>query len=197
MHRSAVSTRRVPSPKAAPPAPSQPSFVSPALLTSLASAHAFFDANRAGFLSIADLGPTLRACGFVLTSADVDAIIRGSAPVYGSRITRDALVDIVATLVLPRYAPPSHDDVRHAFDGWVALRALGSSEPPRTWLHLAELHALLTEHGDALSTAEFLRLLRALHVSPGTATVGVAELLRGVGLGAAHHSPSSVKPARR
>ena len=187
------STRAPVSPPAAAPPDSS---VTPALFNALMSAHTFFDTNRGGFLSASDLGPSLRACGFVLTSADVDAIVRGALPVYGSRISRDALVNIVSTLVLPQYVPPSRDETRQTFDAWVNLRAHGLSEPPRSWLHLSEVHALLTEHGDALSTTEFLALLRALDVSPGTDTVGIAELLRGVGLASAH-SPSSVKPARR
>jgi Ca2+-binding EF-hand superfamily protein len=131
----------------------------------LASAFAFYDANRDGRLEGSEICTVLRAVGFCPTEAEARALATaaGSEP-----ITLPELQLLVATLVVPRLssdAAAAPAAVRSALGSFVELagRGEGSSQAgPSACISLGDLSRALTKTGEPLSHLEFFTLLRHL-----------------------------------
>jgi hypothetical protein len=148
---------------------------SAALAARLASAHAFADADRDGYVTLAELAFVVRAAGFAPTEAELAALRAAAAATYGPRLSRDAVTVLVATLVAPAPAPAAAG-VRRGLAALAALRAPPRRAPPAPpgTIALADAHALLTGGGDALSQGEFVALLRRARGAAGAAGAGAA-----------------------
>lgn len=163
-----------PSRGAAAPAPSAVvpgrSRVSPSLLApapaEVPSAFAFFDADRDGLISFSEALSVYRACGFLLTAAEVAQLSRAVRDAYGGSLTLASCVALAGTLA--SRATPSSAAVASALESLDTFRGrtdaagaaahhAGAVAAP---LPLRDLHRLLTGTGDRLSQHEFLSLAR-------------------------------------
>ena len=128
----------------------------------LASAFAYEDEDRDGFVSFAQALRVYRACGYSLTTAEVALLSRAVSEAYGGSLALGSCVALAGTLAARgapgRTAVTAALESFDVFRGRVAPGAGARAAP----LSHKDLHLLLTSAGDRLSQREFITLARGL-----------------------------------
>jgi len=163
--------------KYGPADPTVRPYLTSSLRVEVEEAFFFFDGDRDGRITVAELQQVLRACGFALTDAEFLGLAQGIEVRYGGLLNRKQLLSVVEDTVCPRAPQLSAGEAAaelRAVRGWCAPFAVGSGAA-------AEAHArmrnVLTRSGDSLTTTEFVNFLR-LEAPPRFRALADGEELR-------------------
>ena len=157
-------------------------------------AFVFYDTDRDGRLSGDELVNALVSLGHALTRAESVALRRQVERSFGSALTFQQFVKLISTQIEPREHQPQMraPAVKEALASFNEIyrnegieRQPGESEAnfiarydeAGTSISVADLHMILTKHGDPISDREFLNLLKVIKVKEskrGTSTTSTS-----------------------